>query len=359
MRFIFVIGTTAELIKVKPVVERLNSLCKEAQVVSTNQQESELQKFDHTGLINDSLDRRYLRNLRSPINAIPWFVVSLAHLIRYLSRIRSTKYGSDSPQPIVVVHGDTLSTLLGSLAGKILRLRIAHIEAGLRSQSILDPFPEELSRRIVDAISDVHYAPSMDSLDNLRSKREVVFTVHNTSYEVALTQLANETHFEAESPYCVVSLHRTEFLSRAKLVTETFSQICHLGRRISVKLVIDTHTESRLRELGLLPGIRTAENVEVIGKLAQPDFLNLLSGASFVITDSGGTQEESALLGIPCLIYRDRTERSDGIGENVVVAGRQPTSIAEFSATYASYIRPRQYLDASPSEIISEHLKRL
>lgn len=211
---------------------------------------------------------------------------------------------------IVVVYGDVNSTLAAALTAAKMGIDVAHVEAGLRSH---DPaMPEEVNRRIVDHLSSLLFVTSPDAWVNLRSEGladERAVEVGNPMID-SLVQMRDATDFatrrrdlDLPDDYLLATIHRPSNVDDPAQAQAMVALLADLGSRIPV--VLPMHPRSR----GPLAALRTAPGVRVLDPLPYPEFLAALDGARLVLTDSGGVQEESSFLGIPCVTVRSTTER--------------------------------------------------
>jgi UDP-N-acetylglucosamine 2-epimerase (non-hydrolysing) len=269
-----------------------------------------------------------------------WWTVRNARSIR-----RSLPGGS-----LVVVHGDTVTTVLGSLIGKRLGVPVAHVEAGLRSGDWRNPFPEELDRRIVGRIADIHYVPSHEAAANLDGRPNVVVTHGNTAKDAVRDVVgAVKPPFEGDAePYGLVLLHRYEFISNPALVRETLRNL-ESNSLLPLRIIVDSYSSSAIalviEELGF-------EKFTLMTKLEHSEFVAAMSAADFIVTDSGGIQQEAAALGVPTLIHRKVTEGREGFGATAVLSGWDQAVLTEFLSGYTKYRRADIVKDDSPSDII-------
>src|SRR4051794_17782503 len=220
----------------------------------------------------------------------------------------------------VVVVGDVNATAACALVAKKLCLPLAHLEAGLRSGD--RTMPEEINRLVTDAISDLLWTPSPDADDNLRregvapEKIERVGNVMIDSFEMLRRPIA-ERHYGHElglaaNGYAVVTMHRPANVDDAAMLSAVATQIASVAERLPVAFPMHPRTRRRLKEFGLLDRLGRVMVVEPLGYI---EFMSLVSRSRLVITDSGGVQEETTYLGIPCLTVRDTTERPVTISE--------------------------------------------
>jgi UDP-N-acetylglucosamine 2-epimerase (non-hydrolysing) len=285
--------------------------------------------------------------------AIRW---SLTIALRLLDgrRVRRELFGGRGG--ICVVHGDTPSTLLATLLARRAGLRVAHLEAGLRSRSAFEPFPEELVRRVVMRLSSLLFAPDEVAEANLRRRGlggRTVRTSANTVVDALRYSLA-DTPVAPTGP-AVVTMHRVENLHRPERVRGFVELVERLAATRPVTFVVHGPTantiaphRSRLEAAG----------VELVPLLPHAAFTRLLAAAPLVVTDGGSIQEECALLGVPTLLWRAATERPDGLGANVVLGRYDAPTVDEFVAAPDALRRPPLTAQVHPSADILEVLER-
>lgn len=246
-----------------------------------------------------------------------------------------------SEHDIFLVHGDTASTLFGAMLGRLSRSGVAHIEAGLRSPKILDPFPEELIRRLVSRLSTLHFCPDDWSCSNLRGvSGELVDTHGNTlldSLRLALARpevRASRAENASETPFGIVSIHRNENLSSSRRFESLMQVVLSITDEIRLRFVLHPATRKRLIRSGWLEKLQAHERIQLLGRMDYFSFVSLMSRARFLLTDGGSNQEEAAQLGIPCLLLRKSTERRDGLGVNVELSDLDSDRIVEIGRAH-------------------------
>jgi UDP-N-acetylglucosamine 2-epimerase (non-hydrolysing) len=234
---------------------------------------------------------------------------------------------------LVVVPGDVNSTLAAALAAVKLNIPVCHLEAGLRSFDTT--MPEEHNRRLTDHVSSLLLTHSEDANENLAAEgvaAEKIAFVGNTMIDTLLANVeaarALEVWREFGLPnrgYVLVTLHRPALVDDERLVGETLRGLEEIAREIPVVFPVHPRTRERLKSAGAV-----AERVKLVAPLSYTRFLSLQTGAAAVVTDSGGVQEETTALGIPCFTLRDNTERPVTVtqGTNVVL-GLSPERLAE------------------------------
>ncbi|WP_457101017.1 UDP-N-acetylglucosamine 2-epimerase [Microbacterium sp. P5_E9] len=353
---IFIYGTTAEAIKVAPVARRLAARGVPYQQWVTQQHTEALRRaIPELGLTPPD---RVIANgwrgkpLKTPLQMVGWAFDVVGWSLRNLRSIRRA-LPADS---VVIVHGDTMTTVLGTFIGRRLRVPVAHVEAGLRSGNWRHPFPEELDRRVVGRFANIHYVPSQEAADNLAGRPNVVLTHGNTAKDAVRDAAAGrEAHASDDrDEFALVLLHRYEFISNPAFVRETL-QTLNASSPIPLRLIVDSYSrgaiEETIDELGL-------EKFSVMTKLEHGEFVAAMKSARFIVTDSGGVQQEAAALGVPTLIHRKVTEGREGFGTSAVLSGWDQGVLREFLTSYEQYRRDDVDSDASPSDIIVDDLIR-
>jgi UDP-N-acetylglucosamine 2-epimerase (non-hydrolysing) len=347
---IFIYGTTAEAIKIAPVARRLEAKGIPYESWLTQQHTEALRTIlpelglqEPTRLIADG---RKGQPLTSSADVLVWLTSVASWMRKSIRGIRRSLPANS----VVIVHGDTLTTVIGTYIARRLKVPSAHIEAGLRSGNWRHPFPEELDRRIAGRLATIHYTPSEEATANLASKKNVVFTNGNTVIDAVLDR--GEDASSDEEPFGLVLLHRFEFVSNQQLVEETMRTLVDESP-VPLRLVVDAYSEHGMTSvLAKYVGDRLRPQP----KLRHQKFVGLLKTAKFIITDSGGIQAEAALLGIPTLVHRKTTEQREGVGENIVLSHWNQATLAEFLHGYESYRYPVRRPSRSPSDIIVDDL---
>lgn len=269
----------------------------------------------------------------------------------------------------VIVIGDVNATLACTIAAKKLNLRVAHLEAGLRSRD--RSMPEEINRIVTDTLSDVLWTPSLDANENLRSEGvadariQFVGNIMMDSYELLRGKIAAEKTAVCigvePRRYGVVTLHRPANVDDSGKLGKLVKTLCEISSLISMVFPIHPRTRQRLQAFGLMERLTQAEGVRLMEPLGYVRFMSLVQDSALVITDSGGIQEETTYLGIPCLTLRDTTERPITIsqGTNRLVS---PETVMEqvresLSGNWQTTLRP-QLWDGRTAERIVASLKR-
>jgi UDP-N-acetylglucosamine 2-epimerase (non-hydrolysing) len=222
-----------------------------------------------------------------------------------------------APPNWIIVVGDVNSTLACALVGAKLGIKVAHLEAGLRSRD--RSMPEEINRIVTDAVSDLLWTPSPDADANLRAEGivperiECVGNIMIDSYElmrgVIESRRVHESLGLAPQGYGVVTLHRPSNVEVEAKLRRLVNELRTVAAELPLVFPAHPRTLQRLTSFSLLPMLEAIPSIKVAEPMGYTDFMSLVSEARVVITDSGGVQEETTYLGIPCLTLRDTTER--------------------------------------------------
>jgi UDP-N-acetylglucosamine 2-epimerase (non-hydrolysing) len=283
------------------------------------------------------MSAQFFRDLQMPEPDVHLEVGSASHAVQ-TSRIM-TAFDQTLDQhetDIVVVVGDVNSTIGCALVAVKRGVKVAHVEAGLRSND--RRMPEEINRILTDRISDYLFTTERTAEQTLRSEgtpADSIFFVGNVmidtlmKHRVIARQRATVLAQAGVSPreYGVCTLHRPSNVDGPESARRTIEAVSQLSRRMKVVLPLHPRTAGKFQEFGLLDALR--EKAIVMAPLGYLDFLALLDHARIVLTDSGGIQEETTVLGVPCLTFRENTERPITVthGTNTVV-GLDPRRVA-------------------------------
>ena len=217
----------------------------------------------------------------------------------------------------IVVVGDVNSTMAVTLSAKKLLIPVAHLEAGLRSGD--RTMPEEINRLVTDAIADVLWTPSPDADENLKNEgisEDKISSVGNImidSYELLREQIeaggTPEKYNLQADKYGVVTLHRPSNVDNRDTLARLTDYLCQMSQEIPLLFALHPRTRKNLEKFDLLKILDESKGMQITPPLSYIQFMGLVRQAQFLITDSGGVQEETSYLGIPCITLRDTTER--------------------------------------------------
>lgn len=352
MKVMSVFGTRPEAIKMAPVVKRLAEHAQVESVVCVTGQHRQMldQVLSLFGIVPD-LDLNVMRPGQG-LNGLAARLIGA--LDKALEAIR--------PE-LVLVHGDTTSAFGGALSAFHYRIPIGHVEAGLRTGDLSQPWPEEMNRRFVDSVSDYLFVPTETSranllAENLGDKRIAV--TGNTVIDALLDTVARIdgdaelkaalqgrfSFLQPENKLVLVTGHRRENFGAG------FDGICEalgrLARRDDVEIVYPVHLNPNVRG-PVLAKLGELGNVHLIEPLEYLPFVYLMSRAQLILTDSGGIQEEAPSLGKPVLVMREVTERPEAIAAGTVtLVGTDPERILD---------RANHFLDSAEARLETANRK--
>lgn len=343
-------GTRPEAIKMAPVVEAFKQNGSMDVIVAVTAQHRQM--LDQVLELFEIVPDEDLDLMRPGQTLSDLFTRILAGMNEVIARHKPD---------IVLVHGDTSTTLATALAAFYNRVKVGHVEAGLRTGDIWAPWPEEANRRLTTPLSTLHFAPTQRSRDNLLAETvnaESIEVTGNTVIDALLkvveriqhdpalsAQLKNQFPFlDADRRLVLVTGHRRENFGAG------FEQICFalkaLAKRGDVQLVYPVHLNPSVQEPvnRILAGV---DNVVLIEPQDYLPFVYLMSRASLIITDSGGVQEEAPSLGKPVLVMRETTERPEAVdagtvrlvGTNAEQIVSEATRLLDDAAAYAEMSR--------------------
>ncbi|WKJ88637.1 UDP-N-acetylglucosamine 2-epimerase [Methylomonas montana] len=358
-----VIGTRAQLVKMAPVIRQIETRNWSITLLYTGQHQESMDDLIRDFQIQTRWHSlcQHPQEVKTILHALKW-VLQLGSAI-ILNPVGLLPTGRPNPNDVLLVHGDTLSTLLGALLGKRLKIKVGHIEAGLRSFNLLNPFPEEIVRRITAYFSDIAFCPGEWATANLKNHKHLVKinTGSNTiadSLALALGEMVEPP--VTESVYGVVSIHRFENIFPINTLRQIIEQVTLVATRYPLIFVLHPATRKQLIATGLMADLEKNNNIELRSRCGYIEFVRLLSSARFVITDGGSNQEELSLLNIPTLLMRKSTERQEGLGANVYLGGLSFSNLQKFladlEASPASKVINGDIVNESPSAMICQHI---
>lgn len=352
----FFIGTEAELIKMFPVILECRANNAEYKIIASGQNDivksKILKVIDKIDVVLSSeMDIK-----KTAIGLLTWFMhTSYCAAKKIQNTIQDIDYSNSS----MVVHGDTVSTLMGAYIGKKLGMEICHVEAGLRSHHLFNPFPEEIDRILTSKLAKIHFAPGDEPYQNLRRvKGNVINTKYNTIIDSLRYAMKLETKIEdIEKPYFVFVLHRQENLMNRNLTCEIVKEILKIAEKTKCITILHEITRIYFEKYDLIDKMKNCPNIVMVPRMNYFNFMRVLHDAEYVLTDGGSNQEELYYMGKPCLILRKTTERKEGLGENARLFQENVKRISEFAEQYRKHqISPILDEGYSPSKVIAEAL---
>ena len=300
-----IIGTRPEVIKLAPVLHALNKSNRFKSEVCSTQQHSDL--LDP--LLSDlQIDVNYMLENPKESSTLPQ---SFAHILKRLGALLET-----IKPDLLLVQGDTTTAFAGALAAYYSRIPVGHVEAGLRTGNIYSPWPEEGHRCVVDQLTTYFFTPTLQALNSLQVSGvspEKAWVVGNTSIDaIRLLRGTSDSVIKVQQTrMIIVTAHRRE--NHGEALKQICSALRHIAEKYSdVRIVFFLHPNPAVH-LSVKESLSEIENIELREPVDHQTFVQFLNEGIFIISDSGGIQEEAPFLGRPVLITRDTTERPEGI----------------------------------------------
>jgi len=325
-----VFGTRPEAIKMAPVVQKL----KESQIWET--------KIIVTGQHREMLDQvlrifqivpDYDLNIMAAGQSLTDITVAILSGLSNIFQGWLPDY--------LFVHGDTTTTFAATLAGFYHKIPVAHVEAGLRTNSLTNPYPEEANRRLTDLLAELYFAPTEQAAANLRKEgieENRIFVTGNTVIDALFSVVKADYQFKLpelrqlsfSKPIILATAHRRE--NWGKPLEEICQGLQKIAETYPVEIVFAMHKNPLVQQV-VRKYLQNIDNVHLIDAPDYVEFANLLSRCHFLVTDSGGLQEEAAALGKPVLVLRETTERPEGIEAGIIklIGTRKERIVKEIS----------------------------
>lgn len=305
-----VFGTRPEAIKMAPLVLELQKQSQRFEAITTV-------SAQHREMLDQVLDIFHIK---------PDYDLNIMHARQTLTDITSNvlinldKILKEAKPDIVLVHGDTTTTFAASVAAFYNQIPIGHVEAGLRTWEKYSPYPEEMNRQMTDAMTDLYFAPTTQSKANLlkeNHKEDNIYITGNTAIDALKQTVDKEYHHDIldkvspDNKLILLTMHRRE--NQGEPMRRVFKVIREVVEsREDVEVIYPVHLSPAVQEAAK-EILGNTERIHLISPLDVVDFHNLAARSYFIMTDSGGVQEEAPSLGKPVLVLRDTTERPEGV----------------------------------------------
>jgi UDP-N-acetylglucosamine 2-epimerase (non-hydrolysing) len=310
LRVSVALGTRPEAIKLLPVVRELrrHSDCVDCRVIASGQHRELLDQVLEVFAVAPDVDLHLMQPGQKLETSFARALVGM-----------SEELGNHRPD-ILLVEGDTTTVFASALAAFWQACPVGHVEAGLRSGNVRDPFPEEMNRILTGCVADLHFAPTRRAAENLRNVGVPAERVHVTGNTVidALLEISKGPRsippgltLDPKSAVILVTVHRRE--SFGEPLREILSALREIARRFpAVEIVLPVHPNPQVHDEvhALLGGV---PRIHLVSPLSYVDFVGVLRSCRLVLSDSGGVQEEAPALGKPVLVLRNTTERPEGV----------------------------------------------
>ncbi len=350
------IGTRAQFIKIAPMLRKMIDQDLHYELIYTAQHQEtidEILKVYKLPKPDKVMYERDEANTRRKF-AIWFFYMLYQTLFKFKKWLPKRGY--------LLTHGDTFTTWLSALMGKLAGCEVCHLESGLRSFNLLKPFPEEISRLITFKLTDVYFCPNNWAMNNLRRyKGKKINMKINPIYDgvvYALKHPSTKNFYFQKKKYAVVSIHRYENIFTSRLTETIIPILTRISQKIQLVITLHPTTRERLKSIDLYDTLDKNKNIILHKRFDFLDWINICNKADFIITDGGSNQEELSYLGIPTLLFRTETERKEGLGKNIILSKLDNNVVNDFIENYEKYRKEDIKEKPSPSQIIIDYLKR-
>ncbi len=312
--FALTIGTRPEIIKMAPVIREIKKRGYNPLLIHTGQhnldslmKDLELPDFDIVLDKPPETAGKFAGSLTKGITKASHWTVNIARKIRKICKDRDVES--------LLFQGDTLAIASASVGGRLMKNRpvLGHVEAGIRTHDLFNPFPEELSRKIADRTSDLLFAPTQEAVNNLNNEKRKgkIFLTGNTIVDAAQQhqKMSNGIKLNVPKNYGICFVHRQENVHSK----ESIENLHKLLKNVEENVVLLKHPTFMNQLNGSEKKFRDLDNVYFKDFFDYLPFLKLTKNSQYVVTDSGGMQEESSILKFPCLVWRTKTERPEAL----------------------------------------------
>lgn len=356
----FFIGTEAELMKMFHVINEAKSRGYDCKIVSNGQNDIKDSIYLKAvgGVIDVDLTKMMPKG-KTAIDYFSWFIRTEKYGVSVMKRIKNDCDG----ELLMIVHGDTLSTLMGARIAQKSKIEYVHVESGLRSHNWFSPFPEEIDRYFSSKKSVLNFCQKKEAAEYAAKafKGKAINTMYNTGIEILLDALKAIDQQEIKRPlegkYFLTAIHRQENLLNSKFMKNTFKRIFELSKKMKCVFIYHSQTESALKKFGLWDEFEKCTNIIKIPRQDYISFINYVVNSEFVMADGCGNQQEFYYLGQPYLIMRTAIEsNSEGLDYNAICFKGDYTKIDEFVNSYMEYRKPRIIPQKKPSVIIMDEI---
>lgn len=323
-KIMIVFGTRPEVIKLAPVILELKKYSSKVKpiTVTTAQHREMLDQILKIFNLKPDYDLNIMKSNQSLFDVASTALIKLEAILK--------KVNPD----IILIQGDTTTSFITGLAAYFLKIPIGHVEAGLRTHDKYHPFPEEINRRLVGAIADMHFAPTRTSFRNLireNIEKTNIFVTGNTVIDALLMTVKRAKNFTIQSGKTSIKhIKKIDFGKKIILVTahrresfgKPFESICRAIKTLSeiysdIEIIYPVHLNPNVRKV-VNRILKNRDRVHLIPPLEYQSFVELMNKSYIILTDSGGIQEEAPSLGKPVLVMRDCTERPEAIQAGIV-----------------------------------------
>ncbi len=316
-KILFVFGTRPEAIKLAPVIKEFQKSEKfQTKICLTSQHKSMLWQVLDLFELKGDFDLDIMEENQTLFDITAKILQNFKKILEEFN------------PHLVIVHGDTTTTFSASLGAFYKKIPVAHIEAGLRSYDLFNPFPEEANRKLTATLAKFHFAPTIKAAKNLEKediKKENILVTGNSVidalfWSVEKLRSSKELYeriassvildFDFKTKYILVTLHRRENFDLLPKISQALREIAKSYKNL--KIIFPVHLNPNVRDI-IFKNLKDLENVYLIDPVNYLEFVFLMMNSYFIVSDSGGVQEEAIALSKPLLLLRDTTERPEAI----------------------------------------------
>lgn len=317
VKIIIIFGTRPETIKIFPIISEMNKYpyLLDCKIIVSGQHREMLDQMLEIFRIKPDYDLNIMKRGQSLSNITKNSLLGIEKILK-----------KEKPS-MVLVQGDTTTSFAGALAAFYQKIKIGHIEAGLRTNNKYYPFPEEINRHLTSVLADLHFAPTRQSSKNILSegvKREDIFISGNTVIDSLFLMIKENYIFREpllknkkifEKRIILVTMHRRENWGEPLRKTcRAINKI--IDQRPDASVIFPLHKNPEIRKK-VMEILQNKKDILLLDSLDYDDMINLMSKSYIILTDSGGIQEEGPSLGKPVLVLRDETERPEAVEAGV------------------------------------------
>lgn len=345
MKIAMIFGTRPEAIKMAPLYKQMKKENIDVEIISTGQHEKMLNQVYDIFEIKPTYDLKIMKHNQSLEDLSSTLINKISPILKQ----KNYDY--------VFVHGDTTTTFIGSLCGFYNKIPVCHVEAGLRTNDIYYPFPEEMNRKLAGTIATFHFAPTVLAKENLLKegiKEDQILITGNTIVDALKWVIDNkkieikkiQKQFGLENKkYILLTLHRRE--NQGEVMRDILSGIKkYLYENKDFYLIYPVHLNPNVRKI-VKQELENVERVILTDPVSYIEFVSLMQGSYYIMTDSGGLQEEAPYIGKPVLILRNETERPEALKSGVAeLVGTDPKKIYKAMKS----METEKYLNMSESK---------
>ncbi len=334
-RFHLIVGTKGQLIKMAPIMLEMDRRGIKYNFINAAQ---------HTKILYDIIGVFGLKQPDIVLNNNNKDVANVLDMAVWLAKVTLNSFSKDGlpkNNDICLIHGDPIPASFGAVLTKLHRAKIAHIESGERTHNIFNPFPEELSRRMIDWMSDYLFTSSEESYKNLIKqgvKGEIVNLGYNTVIDAIRFAIKNshKVTFKPEPGYVLVNVHRVENLYSKERLDIIISTIEKLAENERVLMIMHEPLKNKLLKVNMLDRLKGYENLQMIPLQDYVTSIDLIKNSKYIVNDGGAPQLESYFLSRPCLLMREFMEQNGY--RNVCLSKFETSIIDDFMQNYSNYV---------------------